>query len=278
MQPRTHAQSRTVTRREIAGLALSESVYPARLRQARHAHEPASFSLVLGGGYRETVGPKTFDCRPATVVFRPPSEPHAVSFDAAPVRIFRIDVGAAWLERLGTLAPHAPSPNASAAGGVQSALALRLYREFRAADEFSPLAVEGLALELWAGAARETSALSASAAAPPRWLESARELLGERLSDPPTLLEVSATVGVHPSHLAHEFRRFYRTTAGGYLRRLRVERAARLLAQTDAPLSEVASASGFYDQSHFSNAFKRSTGATPSEYRAAFRAPQSRPK
>ncbi|HEY9283495.1 MAG TPA: AraC family ligand binding domain-containing protein, partial [Pyrinomonadaceae bacterium] len=101
MQPRQAGRSGHEVSREFAGLVLSESAYPGGLRQPRHEHEPASFSLVLEGGYRETVGQKTFDCRPATVVFRPPAESHSVAFADAPVRIFRLDLGAPWLERLG---------------------------------------------------------------------------------------------------------------------------------------------------------------------------------
>ena len=39
------------------------------------------------------------------------------------------------------------------------------------------------------------------------------------------------------------------------------------LAGLDKSLSEIALAAGFYDQSHFANAFKRYTGMTPSEFR-----------
>ena len=273
MQPRDDSRSNLEVRREMAGLVLTESSYPARLRQPRHEHEPASFSLVLAGGYSETVGRKTFDCRPATVVFRPPAESHSVAFADARVRIFRLDVRPPWLERLGVSARETPA--AAASCGARAWLALRLYREFCEADEFSPLAVEGLTLELWAETARE--AARELDVRPPRWLERAREMLREQTADAPTLARIAAELGVHPSRLAREFRRCYRVTAGEYLRRLRVERAARALASSRLSLSEVAAAAGFYDQSHMTNAFKRATGRTPAEYRAAFRAPQSRP-
>ena len=273
MEPGNVRPSNPEVSREFAGLLLSESSYPARLRQPRHRHEPASFSLVLAGGYSETVGQKTFVCRPATVVFRPPDETHSVAFADAPVRIFRLDVPARWLERLGvTLAAAHPA----AATGARAWLAMRLYREFCEADEFSPLAAEGLALELWAETARESARVERER--PPRWLERAREMLrGRPSAGAPTLGQIASEVGVHPSRLAHEFRRCYRQTAGEYLRRLRVERAAHALAGTELSLSEVAAAAGFYDQSHMTNAFKRATGATPAEYRASFRATQSRP-
>jgi AraC-like DNA-binding protein len=45
--------------------------------------------------------------------------------------------------------------------------------------------------------------------------------------------------------------------------------AARELAETAEPLSEIALRAGFYDQSHFTNVFRRTLGVTPSAYRAA---------
>ena len=88
----------------------------------------------------------------------------------------------------------------------------------------------------------------------------------------PTLAALAREVGVHPVHLAHEFRRFYRESVGEYARRLRVERACAEMARSERPLSEIAADAGFYDQSHFTNVFKRHTGLTPAEFRSAARA------
>jgi hypothetical protein len=114
MRPRDDSRSAPEVRREFGGLLLTESFYAPRLRQPRHEHEPASFSLVLEGGYSETVGPDTFDCRPSTVVFRPPAAAHAVAFADAPVRIFRLDVRA-------RVARAAPLPRVPRAGRVLAA-------------------------------------------------------------------------------------------------------------------------------------------------------------
>lgn len=273
MQLHEGAESRTLARREVAGLTLSECFYPARLRMPRHEHEPASFSLLLAGGYSESFRRETFDCAPACVVFRPPAESHAVAF-AADARIFRLDIEPRWLERLRDAGARLDAATRFASGRA-TRLATRLYEESRAADDFSALSVEGLALELLAEAGRARARHSAS---PPRWLERAREMLHDRFADAPTLTEVATAVGVHPSHLAHEFRRHYRESAGEYARRLRVEEACRALAETDAPLSAVAARAGFYDQSHFTNAFRRVKGTTPARYRALLRPPQKRPK
>jgi transcriptional regulator GlxA family with amidase domain len=51
----------------------------------------------------------------------------------------------------------------------------------------------------------------------------------------------------------------------------RLEFACGEVCFSEAPLSDVALAAGFCDQSHFSRAFKRHTGFSPAEYRAAAR-------
>ncbi|MDQ3908662.1 MAG: AraC family transcriptional regulator, partial [Acidobacteriota bacterium] len=199
---------------------------------------------------------------------------HAVSF-ASDALIFRLDIDPRWLERLREGRARLDAATRFVAGRAPR-LASRLYEEFRAADEFSALCVEGLALELLAEAGRTLA--RDSPGAPPRWLESARDLLHERFAEAPTITEIASAVGVHPSRLAHEFRRHYRASAGEYARRLRVEEACRALAATDAPLSAIAARAGFYDQSHFTNVFRRVKGTTPARYRALLRPPQTRPK
>jgi len=154
-------------------------------------------------------------------------------------------------------------------GGPLLWTAARLYDEFRNMDELSPLAVEGLSLTMTAEAARASR--RGARRLPPRWLEQARELLHARFADNLTVAQVAQAVGVHPVHLAVEFRRFFGSAPGEYVRRLRVDYACRALSDTGAPLIEIALAAGFSSQSHFTTTFKRRTGMTPTEYRAAFR-------
>jgi AraC family transcriptional regulator len=78
-------------------------------------------------------------------------------------------------------------------------------------------------------------------------------------------------VGVHPVTLARAFRRAFGCTVGEYVRRLRIERAARQLADSDLSLAEIALGAGFSDQSHFSNLFRRHTGLSPFQFRRAIR-------
>jgi len=53
-----------------------------------------------------------------------------------------------------------------------------------------------------------------------------------------------------------------------FLRRLRMQRAEYLIANSDEAFSQIAYAVGFSDPKYFSKCFKKETGLTPSEYRA----------
>jgi AraC family transcriptional regulator len=268
-----HAAPRLLSRREVGGLTLSECAYPPGLKMPKHDHEPAYFSLVLRGSYTETIGSTELSGKPTSLVAHPPERAHAVAFHEREVRIFRAEVKPRWLERLREYSVSLESP-ACFEGGAPVALALRLYGEFRAADKYSPLAVEGIMLEMVAEISRQGE--SAQARRAPCWLERAREILHEQAGATPTLASLASEVGVHPVHLAHEFRRFYRESVGEYARRLRVETACREIAQSARPLSEIAADAGFYDQSHFSNTFKRHTGLTPAAFRSATRSNRPR--
>jgi len=80
--------------------------------------------------------------------------------------------------------------------------------------------------------------------------------------------DLAEVAGVDPAHLARAFRAHYGTTAGAYLREIRVRRATDALARSSAALSQIALDSGFADQSHFTRVFSAIYGLTPARWRA----------
>jgi AraC-like DNA-binding protein len=50
---------------------------------------------------------------------------------------------------------------------------------------------------------------------------------------------------------------------------LRIERARRLLAESDLPIAEVGAEVGYSNQSHFTKIFREATGMTPKAFRDA---------
>src|SRR2546427_1801836 len=254
--------------RQIGGLRLTEVVYPCGYQTPEHSHDLPQLCLVRKGIFAEVYDRKRREVRPLSLITRPAGERHAQRFREWEVHCLIVEVETGWQERV---REHQVSLDDSAAfdGGLSVWLATRLYREFQIGDEASSLAIEGLALEVMAELSRHH--VRPSGRKPPKSIEQTRELLHAHFAESLSLDGIARSVGTHPVHLARMFRRHHQCTIGEYIRKLRIEFACREISTTDCQLAQIASRSGFYDQSHFSRTFKRVIGITPGQYRAAFR-------
>lgn len=251
-------------RRAVAGFSLKEFAQPANCRLPRHEHEYASICFVVSGFYAERARGREHDCRAQSMVVKPAAEPHADVFGRSGGRCLLIEILPGRADTFDHFARVMAEPAVLRSPSL-AALGHRLHRELFEEDDASSLALEGLTLELLADASR--AVVNEARGSEPRWLGRARELLHDRLGDSLTLSALASEVAVHPAHLARTFRKRYGCTVGEYVRRLRIERAARELATRGTTISEVALRAGFFDQSHFSRVFRRHTGLTPAEYR-----------
>jgi AraC-like DNA-binding protein len=92
-----------------------------------------------------------------------------------------------------------------------------------------------------------------------------REYLETHYSENITLDDLARVTGLSPWHAARVFRQAYDLPPHAYLDGVRVRRARDLVRQGHA-LAEIALATGFADQSHFTRRFKRHLGVTPGHY------------
>jgi AraC family transcriptional regulator len=251
----------------IDGFTLREGRHPAGSSLPWHRHAGPTICFVYAGGFTERFAGATLECRPGTLKITPGEESHCNRFGRDDTRGLLVEAEPEAVDRLGD---HGQllRDRASYRDEHLAVLAWRLAAELRRPDTAAPLAVTGLLMELLAGAARSRQVRLHGAS--PSWLTAARDYLHDR-GQIASLAEVAVAVGVHPVTLARGFRKAYGCSVGAYLRWLRLSRAARQLAETEAALAEIALAAGFADQSHFSNAFRRETGLSPSAFRRAAR-------
>jgi AraC family transcriptional regulator len=255
---------------ESAGVTFVECVYtvPSRVHLPWHVHENAYLYLVVAGACEERLGSTTRVVDSSALVFHPVGEPHSNRWADPGGRAFHVEFSQSRIAAISDYATVRRDP-AEIRCGQATWLAARLYREYKNSDDLSPLVMEGLALEILAEISRPDT--PDAARTPPRWLSQARGILHDRLAEPLLQADVATAVGVHPVHLARSFRHHFGCTLGEYLRRLRVESACHRLATTETPLCEIALATGFADQSHFTRTFRRLMRMTPGEYRRNFR-------
>jgi AraC family transcriptional regulator len=247
----------------VAGCKLLECNYSSGVHLPMHSHEHAHLCLVLAGEYVEKVRGKQLERRKYSIVFHPGELPHAEQ-TSIEGRQFIVDVDPRYLKRCVTYTGPLDQPLDACSGAIVW-LAHKLYKEFREMDSVSPLAMEGLLLELFSDFARRNKARSEKT--PPRWLLQLDDLLRTRFLERLDFGELAAEVAVSPAYLSRNFRKFRGCTVGDYVRNLRVAWAAQKLNGTAISIADVAVEAGYFDQSHFTRVFKATTGLTPCEFR-----------
>jgi AraC family transcriptional regulator len=263
--PRVEASGTVVALRHVPGFRIIENHYPAGLELPRHAHDHAYLSFVLEGPYSESYGNSpAVICSPGVLRYLPPAVSHANVFDAGS-HCLLIEVQSEALKRVAEHTSTLERPG-EIQGIASTWLAQRLYHEFRQGDELALVSIEGVLLEMLAEGARHAGS-TGPVTVIPRWLRVARDYLETNFLRPLSLAEIAGAAGVHRVHLSREFRRYFSTTVGEFLRRKRIEHACHLVSTTSIALAEIAMTCGFSDQSHFSATFRRQVGLTPARFR-----------
>jgi AraC family transcriptional regulator len=250
----------------IGDFKLTETFYSAEYQRSLHTHDYAYFCFVIEGDYTLKYEEKVHLCQSAKLLFFPAETDHAC-FMHTNSRCFNFRLNSQISEYFGDN-KYLSADKIIQTRSEFTQLNQRLYQEFYAPDEFSPLTVEGLISEITAEFLRHTKSFTGKNA--PNWLHKVKDLIAEDFINLPSLTDIAKISNVHPTHLAREFQRHFQITIGDFVRQKRVESACQKLIKSKVPLSEIAIETGFYDQSHFNRIFKKATGMTPLIYRKTF--------
>jgi AraC family transcriptional regulator len=240
-------------RQRAGGQEVREVVFAPGRHLGWHFHPHGCLAVVTGGAVRKRFRRLEEDAGHGTVIEMPPAESHEDEFGREGARLV-------------VLESEADAGPRCFRDWRAAVLAHEIGRELANQDAFTPLALEGLALELRAAVARGREA----AGREPR-LAAVRDLLASDLAAPPSLAALAEEVGLHPSHLARLFRAQHGESIGEHGRRLRLEWVAARLACSDEGIASLAARAGFADQSHLTREFRRRFGVTPGRYRIAHR-------
>jgi AraC family transcriptional regulator len=240
-----------------------ESGYEPSRVLPRHGHDNAALCFSFRGAFEETIDGTTFECAPFDVIVRPPAVQHSNRYSPKGTECVLIGVPQEAVLRLRPFTPLFESTR-RVERETGERIAMRMYQELRARDASSPIVVEGLILELIGASSRDRQT------APPRWLREARDYIHAHWLERPSLAAIARAGGIHPANLVRGFRAHLRCSPGEYMRRLRLEHARTALAALNRTIADIALDAGFYDQSHFTSAFRRHFGITPAQYRVTY--------
>jgi AraC family transcriptional regulator len=255
----------TVQQRDVRGFSFTAREYEGGLRIPLHSHELAHFCLVVDGSYEEKTQGLLRDCLASTLIFYPPDTFHCEKH-LTRGHHFLIEIKAWRWDDVREFIGQPKYCKDYAAKRGSFGLATRLYKEFCNPDQFSDLAMEGIALDMLVDMSRESPKTQGRT----RWLTVVEEMIAESLDLSWSLKRLAKDIGVHPAHLARVFRQTHGCSVGEYVRKLRVELACRKIIASCEPLTRIALETGFVDQSHFSRSFKRVMGVTPSQFQGIY--------
>lgn len=223
-----------------------------------HRHDWACITIpIVGQGTEHWDGGEARMSGPC-VVAHPPGAAHSDHIGEEGLETVSIQYDPRWLSSSSLTFRYPFDRTRWSAGGMVSAHARRL------AQTWSRRGVTGPDL------ARATAAFlhalqSAEPVAVPSWLEHVREAIESPA--PPATAALAARLDLHPAWLARAYRAAVGEGLAETARRKRVERALPLLHRTRLPLSQVAAAAGYADQSHMNRDFRILLGRTPLQVR-----------
>lgn len=154
---------------------------------------------------------------------------------------------------------------------LQNSLPL-LFREANVADGLYGLFADGWAMQALAVLARigggdapvEPVRRGGLAAAS---LVRVVDFVNADIARPFTVQALAEVAGVSPRHFLRAFQQSTGSTPLRFIQKLRIEKAKELLSRAQTSATEIALDCGFSHAQHFSTAFKKATGETPSSYR-----------
>lgn len=95
----------------------------------------------------------------------------------------------------------------------------------------------------------------------------AKRIIATSLANPPTIDSISRMVGMNRTKLKAQFKDYMGETIHNFQNRIRMEKAAKQLVETDLAISEIAYQIGFKHPANFTQAIKRHFNKAPRDFR-----------
>lgn len=231
-----------------------------------HTHQNPYFTFIIEGQMVEANKVESYQCGPGTLLFHNWQDAHYNTKPPGYTRGFHIETESNFFERY-DVPKNKIEGSLMLDNPVLKALFRRMFVSANMNDGIRDMAIEESLLHVFSILSGLKNCDSAGI---PAWVKKVKEALHEANTDTLTWEGLSQIAGVHPVHLSRDFPKYFHTTVGGYLRRLKIEHAVDLLRDKDTSLTTIAYQCGFADQSHFIRTFKMATGITPLRYRKNF--------
>lgn len=227
-----------------------------------HYHENAYFTYLLNGELFEANRKQSYILDSGSLLYHNWQDPHYNEKRTDYSRGFHVEIEKKWFDRY-------ELDNKVGEGSQLLIHPLikgefdQLYLETKINDSVSELSIHGILLRIFTLLKEKQDSYDPSN---PDWIPVLKELLHDECAGNHSLTSLSKRLNIHPVHISRAFPRYFATTFGNYIRKLRLDKAAILLKDSNKTVTEIAYDCGFADQSHLIRCFKNFYGMTPLQY------------
>ncbi|REH01220.1 helix-turn-helix domain-containing protein [Flavobacterium aquicola] len=246
----------------LEGVTLTDTVY-THDKVDWHYHENAYFTFILQGNVIEGNKKEIYNCSSGSLLFHNWQEPHYNIKPEGFTRGFHIEIEKGWFDNL-------EFNTVDLQGSINISnpdlkfLMYKIFKETKVDDTAAQLSIQTLLLETLAKMLRANQTKSNKK---PTWVSEVNMILNDQFLDNLSLEYLSKTLDIHPVHLSRDFSKYFNSSLGEYIRKLKVQKSLQLISEKSLDLTSIAFECGFSDQSHFTRCFKEINGINPSEYR-----------
>lgn len=226
-----------------------------------HYHQNPYFSYSLEGHCIEKNKKQSYSVQPGTLLFHNWQDAHCNVNHSEYSRNFYIELDKEWLKNY-DIGNDVMEGSTQIGNPFLKALYHQIYLETKLKDNTFQIATESLLLNIF-GILKEVNMVKTSIK--PLWVNKVKEIIHNQFTEKITLQYLSKETNIHPTHLSRDFSRYFGTTIGNYIRKVKIEHSVILLVKFE-PLTDIAYQCGFSDQSHFIRCFKSTYNMTPNTF------------
>ena len=239
--------------RSCSGARAIRVIHPANQQIDEHRHDWPLITIPRLGGYRDADDDGIVDVDGPAIILHPPGRCHANCIHASGMETFSIEFDPDWLG-----VSHSFDKSYFWQSGTATSHA-RAVADLWSRANASECDLRAATVTLVTNVMRQPKRPA------PTWFDTARHLAVEvGLSAE----DVARRLDLHPEWFARAYRAIAGEGPREAARRRMLERAVRLLRDSELPIAEIALASGFCDQSHLNRALKAQIGRTPHQIRS----------
>ncbi len=224
-----------------------------------HYHENPYFTYLLQGKLFESNKKESYYLEPGNLLFHNWQDKHYNIKPPEYTRGFHIELNQEWFLNFDIQLKDFEGSTILKNPMIKN-LMNQLFVETKINDQYSNLSIESSLINIFNTIENSKEKQSKV----PIWTNKLQELLFEENIDY-SLNNLSSILGIHPVHLSREFRKYFGTSLGNYLRLIKINKAFNLIVSTKLSMTEICYECGFFDQSHFITNFKRIYNTTPSK-------------